>query len=205
MTDVEKTEPGILEEEQMRANIYGLLGTLLLNPPTERTISVLRDIEIGEEMQANAMAATWKSLNLAARRCSPDELNDEYHDLFIGVGRGEVVPYGSWYLTGFLMDRPLARLRRDLENLGIERMESIKEPEDHAGALCESMSLIIGSGGDIAPNVQKHFFDDNIDSWMVKFFEDLQGAPSADFYKAVGALGEHFLGIERQYLEMMAG
>lgn len=197
--------PGVAvtEEDQIRANVYGLLGALLIRPPDKQIIALLREIDVDEKQQASAMAASWKTLNLAAKRRRLNELNDEYHNLFIGVGRGEVVPYGSWYLTGFMMDRPLAQLRQDLIDLGLERAEHVKEPEDHAGALCESMSLLLSIDDGITPHVQKRFFDDHIASWMTKFFEDLQTASSADFYKAVGALGEQFIELEKQYLDML--
>jgi len=199
------TEPGVVvtEEDQIRANVYGLLGALLTRPPDKEIIALLREIDVDEKQQASAMAASWKTLNLAAKRRRLNELNDEYHNLFIGVGRGEVVPYGSWYLTGFMMDRPLAQLRQDLIDLGLERAEHVKEPEDHAGALCESMSLLLSIDDGITPHVQKRFFDNHIASWMTKFFEDLQTASSADFYKAVGALGEQFIELEKQYLDML--
>ena len=203
MTEVMEPAGEMIEEEKIRANTYALLGALLTQPPGEQIIALLRGIDVDETDQANALGATWKSLNLAVQRRSPDQLNDEYHDLFIGVARGEVVPYGSWYLTGFLMDRPLAKLRRDLDRLRIERSEQVKEPEDHAGALCESMSLIISNGENISIHSQKRFFDDHIASWMGRFFEDLQNARSADFYRAVGALGEQFVEVEREYLGML--
>jgi len=201
----DSTESGVVvtEEDRIRANVYGLLGALLARPPDEEIIALLREIDVDEKRQASAMAASWKTLSLAAKRRRLHELNDEYHNLFIGVGRGELVPYGSWYMTGFMMDRPLAQLRRDLIHLGLERAEHIKEPEDHAGALCESMSLLLSIDGGITPHAQKHFFDDHIASWMTKFFEDLQTASSADFYKAVGALGEQFMELEKQYLDML--
>ncbi len=201
----DSTEPGVVvtEEDQIRANVYGLLGALLTRPPDKEIIALLREIDVDEKQQASAMAASWKTLNLAAKRRRLNELNDEYHKLFIGVGRGEVVPYGSWYLTGFMMDRPLAQLRQDLINLGLERAEHVKEPEDHAGALCESMSLLLSIDDGITPHVQKRFFDNHIASWMTKFFEDLQTASSADFYKAVGSLGEQFIELEKQYLDML--
>ncbi len=201
----DSTEPGVVvtEEDQIRANVYGLLGALLTRPPDKEIIALLREIDVDEKQQASAMAASWKTLNLAAKRRRLNELNDEYHKLFIGVGRGEVVPYGSWYLTGFMMDRPLAQLRQDLIDLGLERAEHVKEPEDHAGALCESMSLLLSIDDGITPHVQKRFFDNHIASWMTKFFEDLQTASSADFYKAVGSLGEQFIELEKQYLDML--
>jgi TorA maturation chaperone TorD len=140
-------------------------------------------------------------LKVAARENKPEALDDEYHNLFIGIGRGELVPYASWYLTGFLMDRPLAYLRRDLKVLGIERQPGTNDPEDHAAALCESMRVII-SAGDIPFPTERQFFLNHIACWMPVFFQDLQRARAACLYAAVGGLGEAFLRFENRYFEL---
>ncbi|HEY5645072.1 MAG TPA: molecular chaperone TorD family protein, partial [Pseudomonadales bacterium] len=121
---------------------------------------------------------------------------------FVGIGRGELVPYGSWYMTGFLMDQPLAILRRDLAELGFERQEDIKEPEDHVAALLETMGLMIGEG-DTSLDVQRRFFQSHMGPWMKTFFLDLQKANAARFYRAVGQFGEQFIEFERKYLTML--
>ena len=193
----------ITEEDRIRANTYRLLGTLMARPPGQEVIDLLQQVDIDEAEQDSAMAAAWKTLSLAAQRATVEELDDEYHALFIGIGRGEVVPYSSWYLTGFMMERPLAQLRQDLKRFGLERGEKVKEPEDHAGALCETMSLLISGPGAVSPHEQKAFFGDHIAPWMDKFFEDLQRAEAANFYSAVGALGEQFIEVDKQYLEML--
>jgi TorA maturation chaperone TorD len=112
-----------------------------------------------------------------------------------------MMPYGSWYLTGFLMERPLAELRQDLKELGYARQTDVKEPEDHAAALCETMSLLI-LDKDLGFGRLKKFFDDHIEPWMMRFFQDLQAAETAEFYGAVGLLGEKFLQVDKQYLGM---
>ncbi|MBV8089725.1 MAG: molecular chaperone TorD family protein, partial [Alphaproteobacteria bacterium] len=120
----------------------------------------------------------------------------EYFDLFIGVGRGELLPYGSYYLTGFLHERPLARLRADLVRLGIERVDGRGEPEDHAAILCEIMAgLVVGEFA--APTQRQHqFFEQHLAPWMARFFADLEAAPRAKFYCPVGAIGRLFIDIE---------
>ena len=199
----ETASPDLAPEEQVRANTYGLIGHLLGQPPEEHTIELLRQIDIDESEHESAMAAAWKTLHLAAARANTHTLDDEYHALFVGIGRGEVMPYASWYLTGYLMERPLARLREDLQRLGFTRRDDVKEPEDHAGALCETMALLIANPQDVSPHQQKQFFDTHIAPWMGRFFEDLQAAQTASFYAAVGALGEQFLEVDKQYLEML--
>ncbi len=193
------------DADTIRGNTYRLLARLLAAPVSQDLLETLKRIDGKETGRANdgsAMARAWKTLKLASGRATIEAIDDEYHDLFIGIGRGELVPYGSWYLTGLLMDRPLALLRRDLAALGIERREDVHEPEDHAAALCETMSLLIDSGSEIPLEIQQRFFSDHIAPWMGRFFTDLQQAESARFYVAVGQLGEQFIEIEKRYLEM---
>lgn len=192
-----------LADEAVRANTYSLLATLLANPPSSDVLELLRKVEVPGGNGGSAMATVWQTLRLAAEQANLEALDDEYHDLFIGLGRGELVPYGSWYMSGFLMDQPLSVLRRDLAALGFERQEDVHEPEDHVAALCETMSLIIASG-EIPFDTQRKFFGDHLAPWMGKFFSDLQEAKAARFYRAVGQLGEQFIELEKQYLSMLA-
>lgn len=146
------------------------------------------------------LGAAWADLGDAARVIEPEPLDDEFHDLFIGVGRGELVPYASWYRTGFLMDRPLVALRRDLALLGFERNASVSEPEDHAAALAETMGLLADPVEGQDDSTQRLFFSEHIDSWMPDFFADLQSARKADFYRVVGRVGAAFVEFERGWL-----
>lgn len=185
-----------------RANTYRLLARLLAAPASNELLGILRQTDGAERSGGNssAMAVAWQTLKLSGQRTTVEAVDDEYHELFIGLTRGEVVPYGSWYMTGFLMDQPLVVLRRNLAELGFERKEDIYESEDHVSALCETMSLIIDSGEEISFDTQRNFFSEHIAPWMDRFFNDLQQAPSARFYRAVGQLGEQFMEIEKQCL-----
>lgn len=129
----------------------------------------------------------------------------EYHDLFIGIGRGELVPFASYYLTGFLHEKPLARLRADLSRLGIARAEDVKEPEDHVGALCEVMSgLILGTfGAPASLETQKKFFDAHLAPWAGHFFKDLEKAKASVFYAPVGQLGRAMIEVEEAAFSMV--
>jgi len=195
-----------LESEALRANMYRLLAVLTSAPATAEILELLRSIEYDGNLHSSndKMATAWKTIRLASEHASVESIDDEYHDLFIGIGRGEVVPYGSWYQTGFMMDRPLVYLRKDLAELGIEREDGVHEPEDHVGALCETMSLMAEDGSGIPIEKQRVFFNNHMKSWIERFFIDLQNAKSARFYTAVGQLGEKFFEIERRYLEMLA-
>ncbi|MDZ7840709.1 MAG: molecular chaperone TorD family protein [Gammaproteobacteria bacterium] len=192
----------VSQEDEIRASAYGLLGNLLVRVPTPELLDRLKGIEITDGEQNNSMAAAWTTLAMAAERTTREAVDDEYHALFIGIGRGELVPYASWYLTGFLMERPLAQLRQDLKLLGFERQEDVKEPEDHAGALMEIMCMMILEAG-IGEHEQKRFFDRHMEPWIGKFFDDLQNARNANFYSAVGVLGAQFMEVEKQYLAML--
>jgi TorA maturation chaperone TorD len=192
----------VSSEDQARAQVYALLGALLARPPNEAMFQALKQIEAPESEAKQGMEAAWGSLKQAANRTETTAVADEYQELFIGIGRGELVPYGSWYVTGFLMEKPLAELRMDLKRFGFERQGGVHEPEDHVAALCETMSLIAGSPEfDLA--MQREFFGKHVDPWMGRFFGDLATARSASFYRAVGLLGERFLEVERTYLSML--
>jgi TorA maturation chaperone TorD len=190
------------DAERLRANTYGLLAALLAAPPPQSLIQLLTRITPAEVGGGDQLASAWEVLRLAGERASVESLDDEYHALFVGIGRGELVPYGSWYMTGFLMDQPLAVLRRDLAELGFERQANVKEPEDHVAALLETMGLLIGDG-DTSVNVQRRFFQSHMGPWMKTFFLDLQKASSARFYRAVGQFGDQFIEFEQKYLTML--
>jgi len=185
-----------------RAEMYVLLGTLLAGPPDAATLEMLLDIDAGES-DATPMTAIWQSLQTAARDADTDQLVEEYFNLFIGLGRGELVPYASFYIHGFLMEKVLASLRNELQRFGFERQEGISEPEDHVAALCETMGMIISESG-LSLEEQSAFFETYIASWMGQFLAELRDAESADFYRAVAQLGQQFLEIESQYLTMRA-
>lgn len=187
-------------DEPQRVNAWSLLGRLLASPPDEEVLGLLASADGTALGSDNLLAAAWDMLVKAAARTSPAELEDEFQDLFIGVGRGELMPYGSWYLTGFLMEMPLARLRSELATLGFARREGVSEPEDHAAALCDVMAMISAGGCATPVEVQAGFFSRHIAPWMGRFFRDMQQAPSARFYRAVGQLGEQYVVLEGQFL-----
>ncbi len=188
--------------DELRAIGYRMLGRLLAHPADEDLLGRLRDLQIDERGSGREMAAAWSMLKLAAQKARPEQVEDEFNQLFIGIGRGELVPYGSWYLSGFLMEKPLALLRRDLDQLGFERRPGVSEPEDHAAALCDVLGMLASSEPRSPFDVQKHFFERHIGCWMERFFDDLQRAQSAHFYRAVGQLGSSFIALEKRYFGM---
>ena len=192
----------ISEEDQLRAGWYALLAQLLSREPSEQLLGMLRGLD-GDESE---LGQGIRALAAAARGTTVETAKQEYFDLFIGIGHGELLPYASYYLTGFLHEKPLVRLRGDMAKLQIARADEISEPEDHIAALCEMMSgLITGSFGAPAElAVQREFFDTHIGCWAPRFFEDLQAAQSAVLYMPVGTIGRLFLAIESQAFDMAA-
>lgn len=195
-------ETAIAEEDRLRASWYALLAALLAKPADQGVLRVLSglgddDTEIGQALRA---------LKAAAASTSPGDIEQEYFDLFIGVGQSELVPYGSYYLTGFLHEKPLARLRADMRKLGVARAEGASESEDHIAAVCDIMAGLItgafGAPADLA--TQRRFFDQHIGCWAPRFFENLEAAPSAAFYMPVGTLGRLFMAVESQAFDMAA-
>ncbi len=192
-----KQEPSN-QEQLYRASAYSILAALLRKVPTKDVlehVANFSDVAVDEDELLLSMS----TLGLAAKSSELSAIDDEYHDLFIGLGRGELVPYGSWYLTGYLMEKPLSILRDDLKTLGFERDENVVEPEDHVAALCEVMSLLI-SDEDVSAETQTLFFEKHMSPWMDRFFNDLSEAESAVFYRGVGRFGSAFLNLEKQYL-----
>jgi len=185
--------------ERARADIYRLLAALLAGPPDQALLELLRNLE-SEASDGTAMHSAWQQLRAAAENTGPQGVEQEYFNLFIGLGRGELVPYGSWYVHGLLMEKLLASLRDELAVLGLEREDGVSEPEDHVAALCEVMGMII-CDSELSLR-QAAFFATYLDPWMGRFFVDLEEAETAVFYKAVGRLGQRFLDVERQYFSL---
>lgn len=198
---IQNTPDADIDGATLRANTYRLLAVLLAKPPEEELRQRLLEIEVSPRQESSGIAGAWALMKLAAEHSSVKALDGEFHDLFIGVGCGELVPYASWYLTGFMMDKPLALLREDLSTLGFERPLEITEPEDHAATLCEVMTVLIQSE-DVTEATQRYFFNEHLAPWIGAFFGDLQEADSAVFYRAVGRLGREFIAMEQRYLSM---
>jgi TorA maturation chaperone TorD len=186
------------EVELARAQEYALLATLLTKPPDTELLDKLANLN-GDQ---TPLGCAHQAVADAAGRMSAADVEREYFTLFVGIGRGDLVPYGSFYLAGFLHERPLARLRTELKTLGIERSEATAESEDHAAILCEIMACLIR--GDIAASAEaeRHFFERHVVSWMPRFFEDLANSQAASFYRRIGSLGQVFMEIERKALNL---
>ena len=177
-------EPPVSQVDEIdlaRAQEYALLSALLARAPDADLLARLRGCAATRAPLGRR--ACWRSprpLRAPMRRA----VEREYFDLFIGVGRGELLPYASYYLTGFLHERPLARLRDDLAALGIERAEGNYEPEDHAAILCEIMAGLAGGSFPAPAGADRELFEKHIAPWIGRFFADLERAEAANFYRA---------------------
>jgi TorA maturation chaperone TorD len=194
--DLYGTQPSttIDEVDAARAAEYALLAVLLARAPDVDMLARLARLR-GD---ASPLGLAHAALAEAAATTTVERAEREYFDLFIGIGRGELLPYGSYYLTGFLNERPLARLREELAQLGIERVEGNSEPEDHAAILCEIMAGIVGGKFDTSAGADRALFEQHLAPWLGRFFADLERADAAELYRRIGAVGRLFMSIESE-------
>lgn len=192
------------DAEAARAGLYALLSNLLARPADAAMLARLGVLAGDDSTLGQALGR----LGQGARESTIDAIEDEYGELFYGMGQGgEVLPYASYYLTGHLYDRPLARLRGDMERLGIARDDENREPEDHIAFLFEAMhGLITGrfGAGRLSVAAQRRFFDAHVATWADDFFADLGAAEAARFYRHVAEVGRLFMAIERDAFQMAA-
>lgn len=181
------------EIDQLRAAEYGMLSLLLGKAPDAQTLSRIATLK-GD---ASDLGLAHIELASAAEMDGRD-VNREFFDLFIGLGRGELLPYASYYLTGFLHERPLARVREDFDLLGIERAGPSREPEDHIATLLEVMAGLARGEFDTDFATQARFFERHLKPWAARMFADLEMSQSAKFYRAVGRVGRVFIELESE-------
>ena len=193
----------VSSEDRLRADLYNYLGLILAGPPDQILLDQTQgltgdDTEIGKAISA---------LSRVAKATSPKKVESEFNALFIGLGRGELLPYASYYLTGFLNEKPLATLRADMAAQGMTRAQNVYEPEDNIASLMEMMGgMIVGRFGSPASlDAQKTFFNKHIAPWAAHFFSDLEAAKNSVLYASLGTLGRAFMEIEREAFRMTSG
>ena len=189
-------------EDQARADLYALLSRLLLAPPDAELLEALASsdpiLAQGGEL---ALEQAWEQLTLASAVMDPQAVADEFGQLFISIGSPPVNPYGSRYLSGYINDAPLAELRADLARLKLARVRGVGEFEDHLGALCETMRVLVAGGPGIARQPvaeQKRFFEAHLAPWYERAVADIAGAEGANYYRLVARLAGTFLAIEAE-------
>jgi TorA maturation chaperone TorD len=184
--------------DALRGAEYALLSVLLGQAPTSDLLARVT----GLRGDATPLGLAHIDLANAAQATDETRAGREYFNLFIGVGRGELLPYGSYYQTGFLHERPLARVREDLALLGIERSENTREPEDHIAILCEIMAGLAQGAYEADLDAQARFFDRHLAPWAARFFADLETTGAAQFYKSVGRVGRTFMELEAEAFKL---
>ena len=196
MTNMQPPRAGLPDEERMRADCYRLLGRLLAAPPNADLLEAVGRMLGGQ----GEFGAAIDALAAAARSTDAEAANREYHDLFIGLARGELVPFASYYRTGFLYDKPLAKLRTDMERFGIASADNASDPEDHIASIAEMMAGLIGGdfGAPAELAVQKQFFGTHLAPWAPRFFADLEKAEAARLYRSIGRVGRLLCSIEAE-------
>lgn len=196
-----RVEP-VHEPAQLRSSTYRLLAHLMSGAPTAELLASLAE-QIQPGGQDREIDRAWSALRDAARDHDAGQWRREYNALFVGVGEGELTPYGSFYICGKVMDKPLAKLRGALRMLGIERQPGAVEPEDHVAGVCEVLALL-AEDPDMSVEGQHSFYQAHVQGWLPRFFKDLDRAASANAYRSVAALGVAFLALDEQYLSMLA-
>lgn len=190
-------------EETARADLYGLLASLFYSSPSTDLLATLSSAKVDANGDG-VLAHAWAALVQAAQATNAEALREEYEQLFIGVGKPEVMLYGSYYLSGFLMEKPLAALRADLALMGLQRADAVTESEDHVAALCEVMRYLIASDDILQANVamQKKFFATHLQTWVLTMCDAINAHPAARFYASVAALSRVFFEVEMQAFDM---
>lgn len=194
------------DEETARAEVYGLLAALFYAPPSPELLAQLRVAVTQAPQEGGLLEESWAEVVAAARTSSDAQIAEEYAKLFGGVGKPEVYVYASHYLSGFLNEKPLVRLRADLAKLGLERDEQMPETEDHFAYCCEVMRYLI-AGDDVAVanlTQQKSFFGDHLQPWALQMCDVLAAHPRAKLYAEVARFAHAFLSVEMQGFDMLA-
>jgi TorA maturation chaperone TorD len=186
--------PDVAPEDMLRSQCYRLLARFLSSPPTADDLK-------GAATLTGDASELGRAVSTFARVCagsSATGVAEEYHDLFIGLARGELVPYGSYYLTGFLHEKPLAKLRQDMARLGVERERGVAEPEDHIASLLEMMAGFIDGalGAPRSLAEQKAFYTAHVGSWAPVLFRDMETTKVSVLYAALASVGRAFLAVE---------
>lgn len=198
--------PALAPEEQARADFYALISRLLLAAPQAQLLAALAAADSIAAAQAGSpLEQAWENLVLAAGVIDADAVQEEFDALFVAVATPAVNPYASLYLAGFMMEKPLAALRADLAALGLARNARGGEPEDHLGALCEAMRILIAGAPGVRPQpvpAQQAFFDKHIAPWHARCLDDIRRAQGANFYRRVADFIEAFFDVEAQAFDI---
>lgn len=189
----------IAGEDWARADFYGLLAQLFSGEVTDQFLAGFKSIDKSSLDVTTPLGFEFSELIRAVSMVDSKQVNQEFVDNFIGVGRPEVMLYGSYYMSGFLNEKPLVLLRDDLAELGLTRDEGMVETEDHFAFLCEVMRYLILADDPPVPFArQQAFFHAHLATWYGQLADDIEAASNTNFYKTVGRLARVFLDVETQ-------
>lgn len=197
------------QEDQARADMYALVANLMLHAPDAALLTAIAEAgPLGSAHPDNTFAQAWNALIDAAHNSHQQQVQEEFDALFVGTGTPLLNPYGSYYLAGFMMEKPLAALRDDLAVLGLRRISGAGELEDHLGALCEAMRILICGGKGLPRRTtgeQRTFFTRHIAPWYGRCLDDIRRAEKACFYRRVAGFADAFLQLEGEAFSMEDG
>lgn len=195
-----------LDEETARAELYGLLAALFYAPPEGELLAQMRVAATEAPAAGGFLEEPWRELVASARSLTDQAIQAEYNALFGGVGKPEIYLFGSHYMSGFLNEKSLARLRTALQTLGLARDEAMSETEDHLAYLCEVMRYLIAGEDVTVSNLTQQllFFSEQIQPWVSKMCDVIEQHPKAKFYAALARFTNAFLGVEAQGFDMLA-
>ncbi len=210
MTDPTRTspvtlDPAVAPEDQARAEFYALLGRLFAAAPDPALLAALGASDLWGTGDGNPLSAAWNALVLATRGMDAEAAEQEYTDVFVGVGKSEINLHASHWIAGFMMEKPLADLRTQLAGLGLARRDGVNVTEDHLSALCETMRILIAGDGRRARQplaVQRAFFDRWIAPWVPDCCAAICECPIANYYVRVAQFASLFVAVERDSFAM---
>lgn len=203
-TTVDLAPPGS-DEDAARADLWGLLSLLFVAPPSEHVLSQLTATPAADGANDSALQQAWREVQRAAAAVTPEQVRDEFDELFGGTGRPAVYVYGSFYLAGALHEKPLARLRADLHDIGLTRRIDLGESEDHFAVLAETMRFLV-AGDDPAVCTltrQRDLFQRHIQPWGAQMCDAIEGDRAAHFYRALAAFTREFLQVEQMAFDLV--
>jgi len=203
-TPVGSGESALSEEDRARADLYAVLARLFYAAPDRDLLERLARHENLFGAEEVPLGRAWRALARAASDADPEALTLEYDSLFVGVGKAQVTPYCSHYLTATGRERIVVALRDELRELGLVRAGDSHEPEDHVAVLCEVMRHLVSLGsGDHAIGGQKQFFMRYISGAYIQLTDEILGAAATQFYKDVARVMRVFFDVESQSFEMV--
>ena len=191
---------GLADEDRARGEFYALLGRLYGAAPDAPLLAALGASDLWADDGENPLTGAWNRLVLASRAADAEAVEQEYTDLFVGVGKAECSLHGSYWTRDAGTEPPLVGLRTELARLGLARQGGSTLYEDHLGALCETMRILVAGAGARPPETiatQRAFFERRIGPWVYECCAAVRESPIANYYAQVAQFTDLFMALER--------